>query len=589
MKTSALLTLMLGLGLRTLPGLAQAQPDAGQILREQQQGRPAMPSPAPDIGLPPATRPPARVPQGAAVRVNAFRFSGDLGDIGEKALQDLVKDDAGKELRFDQLQQVTDRVSQYLRDRGYSSARAYLPAQEIRGGVVNITILLGRIEGNADGSGILVTHDGIALKLDDKLHLRLQPRRIRKTVAAATVARSPFLKMDTLERGLLLLNDLPGIQARARLDPGDTPGTTRISVDVNEGPLLTGSAALDNFGNRYTGATRLSTQASLNDPAGIGDQAIMQASVADGVQLARLGYSLPLGDNGLRLSGSYTGLNYRIGKELEVLDAKGSAGIAGASLAYPLIRSRSHSLFGSLGYERKALRDQSLGTVTADKRVNAWSLAFNGNAVDGLGGGGLDSYGLTVSRGDLELSRNASSEAGDSAGPKAQGAYTKTAFSLARLQRLPGNWSLYATLTGQLADRNLDSSEKFLLGGASGIRAYPSGEGSGDEGWLTNLELRYDVPGSAGTWQLLAFYDTGGITQHKTTWTGWDAGNPGQPNRYRLSGAGFGIHLAKSGSYFIGASYAWKLGSNPGRGAAGLDADGTNDNGRFWLQSLIFF
>jgi hemolysin activation/secretion protein len=572
--------------------VAFSQPDAGQVLREQQQARPPLPpGKAPDIGLEPQRKPEVRAPAGAAIKVAAFRFAGDLADLSESELQHVVKGYTGKALTFIELQQVADLVSQYLRDKGYSSARAYLAAQEIKDGIVEITILPGRIEGDADGGGIVIRNAGLKLKLDMSLHARLDEKRTRKTIARATVAQSMYLKMDRLERGLLLLNDLPGVNARAQLDPGSTPGTTRVTVDVSEGPLLTGGVGLDNAGNRYTGSQRLNALASLNDPSGNGDQATLQASVADRLRVAKIGYSLPLGYDGLRLGGSYTDLEYRIGEELSVLKAKGSASIASVNLAYPLIRTRRASLFGSVVYDRKALRDESLDTVTADKRVQAWSLVLDGSETDDVGGGGLGRYGLTVSRGDLDLSRSAVSVADDRSGPRAQGQYTKAGYSLVRMQRLSDNWSVFGALSGQITNRNLDSSEKFLLGGATGVRAYPSGEGSGDEGWMTNLELRYNLPGASviGNWQLLAFYDTGSVLQHKTPWAGWNAGNPDQPNRYQLSGAGVGVSLAKSGNYFVSASYAWKLGSNPGRSAAGLDSDGRQDDSRFWLQSLIFF
>lgn len=590
MKPISSLPLLLALG--ALPGLAFSQPNAGQILREQQQARPPLPlDKAPDIGLEPQHKPLARPPAGAAIKVTAFRFVGDLAELHDSELQRVVQAYTGKALTFVELQQVADLVSEYLRNKGYSSARAYLARQEIKDGIVEITILPGRIEGDADGSGIVIRNAGLALKLDTALHVRLDRKRSRKTIARATVAQSMYLKMDRLERGLLLLNDLPGVHARAQLDPGSAPGTTRVTVDVSEEPLMSASVWADNAGNRYTGSLRLNAQASLNDPSGNGDQAILQTSVADRLQVAKIGYSLPLGYDGLRVAASYTGLNYRIGKELSVLRAKGSAGIASVNLAYPFIRTRRHSLFGSLVYDSKALRDESLGAVTADKRAQAWSLVLDGSETDDLGGGGLGRYGLTISRGDLDLSRNAGSAAADQSGPHAQGQYTKSGYNLARMQRLSGNWSVFGALSGQIANRNLDSSEKFLLGGATGVRAYPSGEGSGDEGWMSNLELRYDLPGASaiGSWQLLAFYDTGSILQHKNPWAGWNAGNPDQPNRYQLSGAGVGINLAKRGSYFVSASYAWKLGSNPGRSAAGLDADGRQDDSRLWLQSMIFF
>ena len=47
----------------------------------------------------------------------------------------------------------------------------------------------------------------------------------------------------------------------------------------------------------------------------------------------------------------------------------------------------------------------------------------------------------------------------------------------------------------------------MYLGGANGVRAYPQGEGSGDEGVLGTLELRYhtNLPGLI----LSTYFDAG--------------------------------------------------------------------------------
>ena len=59
-----------------------------------------------------------------------------------------------------------------------------------------------------------------------------------------------------LERGLLNFNDTPGVAGTITLEPGDEPGTTKIILDVVEGPLLSGSVTVDNYGSRYTGEIR---------------------------------------------------------------------------------------------------------------------------------------------------------------------------------------------------------------------------------------------------------------------------------------------------------------------------------------------
>lgn len=523
------------------------------------------------------------------VTVAAFRFIGDLVELDEDELPRLVQRHVGKTLSFRQLQQVADDVSRYLRKKGYSLAHVYPATRDIENGVVQLTVLLGRVESDAYGSGIAVhTVEG---KLHDDGESRIDKRQVRSTIAAVTVAESLYLKMRGLERGLLLLNDLPGVRAQAHLDPGSEPGTTRLSVDIADGPLWSGSAWIDNFSNRYTGAERLNARLNVNNPAGNGDQAVVQASVADRLHIARLGYSVPVGYEGARLSAGYTDMAYSIGKEFSALDMQGDANVIDVNLAYPLIRSRRYNLFTGVAYDHIAMHDESLGAMTANKRSEAWNLVFDGNAIDDAGAGGETRYGARVRFGKLDLSRLAASFAADRVGPHRHGSYNKANYRLSRLQRFPENWSVFASVEGQLADRNLDSSEQFILGGVSGVRAYPTGEGRGNSGWLSRVEVRYDLAGtpSLGDWQFVVFFDTGSVKLHKGAWPGWNIGNPGLPESYRLSGSGVGVNLTKLGSHVIRAMYARTMGSNPGRSVTGDDSDGKHDEGRFWVQSTVYF
>ena len=75
--------------------------------------------------------------------------------------------------------------------------------------------------------------------------------------------------------------------------------------------------------------------------------------------------------------------------------------------------------------------------------------------------------------------------------------------------------SIYVHANAQHANQNLDSSERFGLGGAQGVRAYPSGEGYGDEGALLQTELRI----RAGYFTPYGFYDAGWVRLNANPWT----------------------------------------------------------------------
>lgn len=554
-----------------------AQPDAGQLLNEQQQLQLQRLDRLPQAEDS-SERPALRDIGGTKVLVKVIRFSGGEALAGVDELQVQVADAIGRELGYAELQQLADRITQYLRNKGYMLARAYLPRQDVTAGTIEIAIVEGRIQGDAGGIDIRGNN------------LRIAEDRLRDVAEGAIHPGEPA-QQARLERGVLLINDLPGMSARSSLEKGDEAGSSKLVVQVDEGPLLGGSAWLDNYGNRFTGQMRANAQLNLNDPLHIGDQLNFILTHAAGLDLAHIGYSLPVGSSGLRVSGAFSYLDYQVGKELASLDAKGSARTATLNASYPIIRTRDFNLWGGLAYDHNALEDETLGVKVHDKRLNSTTASLNASRQDRWGGGGITSLAVSLTRGDLDLSGVAVDLAADRLTARTDGNFTKANYSLARLQKLTDRFALFGAVNGQLTSDNLDSSEKFILGGPSGVRAYPVGEASADEGWVLNLELRYDLPvlSSLGNLQLVGFVDSGRVKLHESQWTG-SVTNAGNDNSYGLSGAGLGLNLTKTASHAIRVAWAQTLGDNPGRSATtGNDSDGKSRSSRFWLQGLIWF
>ena len=109
--------------------------------------------------------------------------------------------------------------------------------------------------------------------------------------------------------------------------------------------------------------------------------------------------------------------------------------------------------------------------------------------------GGYTQFSIDQSFGTLDLSGSASDLNTDqsSTGAKTNGNYAKTFVQFYRLQRIVDKLDLQVLGATQISNKNLDSSEKFTLGGVLGVRAYPSGEASGDEGRKISYDLKYDA------------------------------------------------------------------------------------------------
>lgn len=578
----ALRLMTVGVGLVCVQAQAQALSgaDAGGLLRQQERHQAPELRPESALAEVEEARAVRAVEEGVAVELKAVRFSGAVDEALEAQLQQVVVGVLGKRLDFAGLKALADDVAAYLRGQGNLLARAYLPRQDVTAGVLEIAIIQGRLDG-AQGEG--------GWQISVAQGARIEAQRLA-ALAERAAPSGEVLKQGELERALLLINDMPGIVARSRLEPGRTPGSSRAVVEVREGPLLSAYAWADNYGSSSTGESQVNAALSLNDPLGRGDRARVNLSASEGISLVRLGYGAPVGAAGLRTDIGYTAMRYEVKNGTGVSSGlQGDSASVQAELSYPFIRSRGLNLYGSAGLVHKVLNDDSSAGVLRDKRIDAFSLEVTGDSLDRLGGSGLNNWNLRLVTGRLDLSRVAADLAADAASLKAHGHYNKLEWGASRLQRLGAGLTLSGRLAGQVAGSNLDSSERFILGGPGGVRAYPVGEAQGDEGWLASVDLRYDFNGTPlGDVQLSVFADTGGIRLHDDP-SGITIANASGRNSYRISGAGIGLSIGKPGSYRLGLSWARALGSNPGRTATGNNADGESGKSRVWLQGVAWF
>ena len=568
-----------GLGCPGGAGAADATPvDAGTLLQQQRAVvPPAAPSPAVPVPGGP-TRLDEQADEGLRIRVLEFRLEGEPRVFSRETLLALLVPAQGQTLSLAELRAVLGRITALYQAQGHFLARAVLPPQDVTDGRILVRVLEGRLD-PVDGLQLRTPAGGS----------RLDPALARRIVGRGLVP-GQSLRLPELETGLHLLNDVPGVLARGHLEAGSSPDTTRVVVELDDGPLWHSTVSADNHGSRYTDSERLGLQAQLDNPSGQGDQLALQltASPRGDYRYARLSYSVLAAANGLRLSGQLSDLQYRVGADLSALDARGGASVLGVAARRPVWRSRQLNLYASAALDLKRLHNAALGSRTSDKQVDLLSVALSGDRSDTAGTGGFSWAELSWSAGTLDLSANAASLAQDQAGPRTQGSFTRANLAASRVQRLGPTLSLSGQLQAQWAPNNLDSSEKFLLGGAQGVRAYPGGEAAGDSGVRASVELRWwaGTHPAGGTLQLSTFVDAGRIRQ----WQKPHGLQLAAPNSYSLSGAGLGALLTLPGGVQLRAEAAIPLARNPGRNPiTGFDTDGRARHSRVWLSAQARF
>lgn len=540
---------------------AQTLPNAGSVLKqiEGSQQQPLPPKGAPEFAPPP----PLQSIGGPTVTVRKFRFVGNRL-LTDKQLERVVARFLDRPLDFAGLRNSAIAVADAYRKAGWV-VRAYLPQQDVTSGTVTIQIIEA-VFGSARVEGKLV---------------RVSPARLDAIVDAAQPPGKP-VNANALDRALLLINDLPGVSATGRLAEGQQQSQTDLVIDAVNLPLFTGDVSIDDYGQRFTGAAQLTVAMDLNSPLRIGDRGGALFLHSQGSDFESATYDAPLGARGLRLGIDASNLSYRIvTADFAPLDAHGSSRTADLDATYPLLRTRLENLYVSFAVGDKWFQNESAGSTTSDYSVGSARFGLSGNVYDDLGRGGESTASVTFEQGVVDLG-GSPNEADDAQTTDTAGAFHRVSLAVSRLQTLTDRLALFASVSGQIASKNLDSSEKLYLGGAYGVRAYPTNEGGGSEGLLADLEARVRLPAGFG---LTGFLDWGEVHFNKDN----DFVGAADPNADELKGGGLAVGWNASFGLSVRVAVAHRIGTNPVPTSAGTDQDGTLVENRIWAQATMPF
>ena len=567
--TRAKLWLSIGLLGLAFVGQAFAElptiPDAGSIMRIQP--RPLIPAPSaqPPLSIPQPSAPSAK--QGGKLTPREWKIAGATL-IPEAELKTQINDYLGRELSVQELWEAAQKLAMHYREQGYL-VRAWLPEQEIRNGVVEIRV----VEGKFDEVNV-IDNQGV-----------ISADRAKETVLTAQ-GKGEILRLDDLERGVLLLNDMPGVSATPTLKQGAVSGTSALDLKIESRPTVNGILDYANAGLNSVGEHQFGGSLFINNAFGVGDQTTFRVQGGSGNVFGRLVYSMPVGYSGLRVGVAGSGMYYVLGNQFRSLDADGDAWVGGIFASYPVLRSNGANFYTLAGFDTRRYHNVALTRAVSDRTINVGYVGIQGDRQDKLLGGGFNNFSFYLSAGDVDLTDNQGYYELDGQTAKTQGAYQKFTLAFSRLQGVTELFdrklSFWSNFVGQLSTKNLDSSEKFSLGGPFGVRAYPVNEALSDEGYLMNFELRYDVYNNI---QLVGFVDHGGATLHNNLWKGAGVG----PNTYTLSGGGFGINWISPGDFAVKLSVAQRIGDNPWRDKFNQDIDGTRETPHFWAMLSKYF
>lgn len=486
----------------------------------------------------------------------AVTFSGNTV-FTAAAFTDIYTPLLARQIGIEDVRKVATDVTAFYREKGYFLSRAVVESQGVEYGVLNIRIVEGKITN--------VSFDAETAEQADLL------RPYGEKIADAAMPAN----VNTVERYLLLMNDLPGIKAQAKVNKVDyEKGVYRLDVAVSKKPVNY-SFNVDNRGTRSVGRDQAYVSATANgwmsgrESTRLGIFTI--PSSPKELAYVELQQQWALGTEGtaVSLGGSYSKID--AGADEIDNDLHSNSWRASVTVSHPVIRGRAKNLnvYGVLNTSRQKQHD--FGVFDYEDRLQVLRGAAEIYYEDDMQGANYANIwlsrglGLNDVPGDAQRSRSGG-----------RPVFTKLYARTERRQLFTDNWALKVSVAGQVADQRLLSNEEFSLGGYLFGRGYDGGEISGTHGAAGSIELQYgdDLEGRwLSSYQFYGFYD-GGVV--------WETAENSYASEHEsLTSAGIGVRSGIGENMSSGIELAMPL----TRPAEEVGGDGKKPRLFFYLNA----
>lgn len=499
LAASALLAPGLALAQATVPDAANTTASPGRV-QEQMMDREFQPSVSPRVEVRDIVM--QKAPDGA----ENITFTLDTVQIDgvtvyePGALESLYAAKLGSTVSLADMYVLANDMTNKYRNDGYILTQVIIPPQTIEGGKIQFKVVEGYV-GNVTVTG---NEEFDALGL-----IRDYAEKIKTDTRA--------LNVSDLERYLLLINDLPGVEARSVLSPSPNQvGAAELQIIVQR-DLYDAFLGIDNFGSRYLGPVQATAVGTLNSYFRNNETITLQAVYAPnenaGPELAfgSVIFTQPIGNEGtlLELIGSYT--STKPGYTLDDFNVEGRSKFASAKVEHPFIRSRSANLYGHIGLDWRNVTTTNL--IEADRKDDIRALRIGGRAeiLDTLLGVGINSISVEMGQG-LEILGSSNDTTPNLSRADGRPDFTKFEAEIQRLQKITESVNLLLGARGQYSADSLLASEEFGVGGINYGRGFDSSEIVGDSGFAGKVEVQWKEPLETDffqSYQVYTFFDAG--------------------------------------------------------------------------------
>ncbi len=379
------------------------------------------------------------------------------------SIDEAVAGFVGREITAELLKNVIDEVSRYCQEQGFDYTQAFIPEQVIKNGVLNLYVhesRLGKVT-VADAAGLT---EGTVQMLSQRLY----------------DAQGELLDPESLENHLLKLSDLGVFDVKGRFTEDLNPN---LMVEYEDNGLASFNVFADNHGTKSAGRYRFGALGKLKNLTGNADTLSLFYARSDEQQNNySLGYEIPVSTHPTVLGFVICLSDYDLAREYAQLGAQGRSQTYEAYIREPLVRDAAHRLDLTFGLRYRDLKDEfdrfdiefKKSTYAAYAGAQGMMLTDDGTS---LGGFAKITLGKLKNRDDFDL-------------------YDDNVFGILNLggsvlSPLNDHVSITAQAQLQIASTSLDSSEDFVIGGASAVSAYSSNTASGDTGAFVSAGLQF--------------------------------------------------------------------------------------------------
>ena len=382
----------------------------------------------------------------------------------------------GEPLTLNLLAKVNRTINRVYREDDRPVVDAYLPEQDVSTGVVQLVVIEGRLgEIRAEGAE------------------RSNPEYLERQIRTQP---GEILRESELAWDLDWLNDHPFRKVKLIFEPGDVDGTTDVVLQTADAKPLRLHAGIDNSGLELTGENQWNFGATWGRVFNTEHLAAYQYSTDlefENLDAHSAFYRIPLPwRHRIDLIGAYVTSDASIPIEGGTVDLGGQSTLVGLDYIIP-VRPRFFDLSRSeisLNADYKSTNSdlEFGGTNVFDETaaVLQFGLGWQGARPDKLGATGV---GLTAmwSPGNAIGNNDDQSFSAQRSGSTSDYFYTE--LTIERLFKLPREWDLALTGTGQWSNTRLISTEQVLAGGYRTVRGFDENLIRGDEGVLGSVEF----------------------------------------------------------------------------------------------------